>query len=70
MKYTNNFLPNDLSIHQDNDNKWIWGYRCLNSDDNYYLTFETSVDALCHFISIILEAQDAELLDDDDDFDD
>lgn len=69
-EYDNKLLPNDFSVYQKNDNDWIWEFRCLNSEDNYDLTFKTIDDALCHFISVILEAEDARNLEDDDDFED
>ena len=53
----NKYLPQDLSIHLSKD-RWLWTYRCLDSDDDFGLTFESPIHALCHFIGLILQKQE------------
>ena len=55
----NKYLPQDLSIHLSKD-RWLWTYRCLDSDDDFGLTFESPIHALCHFVGLILQKQDEE----------
>ena len=53
----NKYLPQDLSIHLSKD-RWLWTYRCLDSNDDFGLTFESPIHALCHFVGLILQKQE------------
>ena len=53
----NKYLPEDLSIHLSKD-RWLWTYRCLDSNDDFGLTFDSPIHALCNFIGLILKQQD------------
>ena len=53
----NKYLPEDLSIHLSKD-RWLWTYRCLDSNDDFELSFDSPIHALCHFIGLILEQQE------------
>lgn len=53
----NKYLPQDLSIHLSKD-KWLWTYRCLDSESDFELSFDSPIYALCHFIGLILEQQE------------
>lgn len=53
----NKYLPQDLSIYLSKD-KWLWTYRCLDSESDFELSFDSPIHALCHFIGLILEQQE------------
>lgn len=48
------FMPNGLSISLTKD-RWDWSYSCLDSENDFGLTFDNPIDALCHLASILLK---------------